>query len=203
MSIKPYRQNVGWHDVNGYIQGTEFVSVANVKKHLNINYSDDDSMISNLIVAAFRYIQDYTGNLYGDGDSQEFRFDWFETPSDGIYWVPVKVCGDSVDAADVFKGFDINDSADQVQETPTYIRMHGIIGFKFATQLSINPDSVAKLTAHIKPDNTPTQTIKQATIILAAHLYNNRDIVITGASISAELPFHLKALLDMEKIKLF
>ena len=90
---------------------------------------------------------------------KEFRFDWFETPSDGIYWVPVKVCGDSVDAADVFQEFDINDSADQVQETPTYIRVHGIIGFKFATQLSINPDSVAKLTAHIKPDNTPTQTI--------------------------------------------
>ena len=203
MSIKPYRQNVGWHDVNGYIQGTEFVSVANVKKHLNINYSDDDSMISNLIVAAFRYIQDYTGNLYGDGDSQEFRFDWFETPSDGIYWVPVKVCGDSVDAADVFKGFDINDSADQVQETPTYIRVHGIIGFKFATQLSINPDSVAKLTAHIKPDNTPTQTIKQAGIILAAHLYNNRDVIIPSSIISSELPFHLRALLDMEKIKLF
>lgn len=203
MSIKAYRQNVGWHDVNGYIQGTEFVSVANVKKHLNISYSDDDSMISNLIVAAFGYIQNYTGNLYGDGGSQEFHFDWFETPSDGIYWVPVKVCGDSVDAADVFQEFDINDSADQVQETPTYIRMHGIIGFKFATQLSINPDSVAKLTAHIKPDNTPTQTIKQAGIILAAHLYNNRDVIIPSSIISSELPFHLRALLDMEKIKLF
>lgn len=203
MSIKAYRQNVGWHNINGYATGQTWVSVDAVKKHLNINYSDDDGMISDLITAAFRYIQNYTGIIFSESNDKEFWFQWFEVPSDGIYWLPMKVHGDGVDVSTIFQEFDINDNADQVQDTPTYINMHGLLGFKFPNQLNITSDSVAKLTAHIRPDNTPTQTIKQATIILAAHLYNNRDIVITGASISAELPFHLKALLDMEKVKLF
>ena len=200
--IKPYRQECSFHYINQWSM-TELVTVGKVKNYLNISFSDDDTLISDLILTAGAYISEYTNNIFSDGDVAEIHVDWFDVPTDGIYWIPVKVLGRTIDPATIMQEYDINDGADQVQTNPTIIQYGGLCGLYWPDGLSINSDSVVKLTAHIKPNNVPTDDIQRAVIIMAAHLYNNRDVIIPSSIISSELPFHLRALLDMAKTKIF
>lgn len=199
--IQPYRQNLGYR-LNA-LQGYSLCTVTEVKKYLNISFNDDDAFIEQLIDSASAFIESYCNQIFAEADTKEYTIDWYELPSDGIFWIPFKFAQTGIDVTQLFTSFSKDDGATQINETPSYVIMDEIVGFKFASIPDTSNESIAKVSCVIKPDNETNGQIKHAAMILAGHFYNNRDIVVTGASISAELPFHVTALLNNNKIKLF
>ena len=199
--IQPYRQNLGYRSTNN--QPYNLCSTNEVKKYLNISFSDDDNFIDQLIASASSFIEAYCNQLFSEGQTKEYIIDWYEVPADGIFWIPFKFAAKGVDPSTLFTSFSKDDGATQIAEVPTYIKMDDIVGFKFSSIPDTTNESTAKISCTIQPDNESSGQVIHAAMILAAHFYNNRDIVATGTIISSELPFHLKAMLDNNKIKLF
>lgn len=199
--IQPYRQNLGYRLDS--IQPYNLCDTSEVKKYLNISFNDDDNFIDQLIDSASLYIQDYCNQIFSEPQTKQYIIDWYEVPTDGIFWIPFKFARTGIDVTQLFTSFYKDDGATQINETPTYIKMDELVGFKFDSIPTTSDDSTAKITCTIEPNNESSGQIKHAAMILAGHFYNNRDIVATGTIISSELPFHVQALLNNNKIKLF
>jgi hypothetical protein len=199
--IQPYRQNLGYRATNN--QTYNLCTTEEVRKYLNLSFTDDDNFIYQLILSASSFIEDYCNQIFSESQTKEYIIDWYEVPADGIFWIPFKFAAKGVDVTQLFISFYKDDGATQIAEVPTFIKMDDLVGFKFESMPDTLNESVVKISCTIQPDNEANGQVLHSAMILAGHFYNNRDIVVTGASVSAELPFHIKALLDNNKIKLF
>lgn len=209
MSLQ-YNQNGTYAVVDQADYDFLIVSVADIKKQLNISHSDDDDLILTLSHAAQNYVQDYLSKYINE---QVITYSTNELPIDNIIWVnrgPFMRGASGIDGNEglyVYIATEINVYDTLVKNTDyTYTIVDGLLRIQIINRPTLITTLYDALVVEYKcgwANQDIPKNIYQAITILAAHLYNNRDIVIVGASVSLELPFHLKALLDMERTKLF
>ena len=187
------------------------INLAQVKKQLNISHTDDNDLIEILIAAAQKYIQDYLGVFI---NKQSINYSTQTWPSDAIIWLtrgPYFYGATNIDKPAegliVKYATSINNYTILTKDVDyTYAIVDGNVRIQMLSLPSLITDVYnAIIVEHIcgwASADIPKPII-QAAIILAAHLYNNRDIVATGTIISSELPYSFRALLDMERNRIF
>jgi hypothetical protein len=155
-------------------------------------------------------VQDYLSKYINE---QVITYSTNELPIDNIIWVtrgPFIRGASGIDGNEglyVYIATEINVYDTLVKNTDyTYTIVDGLLRIQIINRptliTTLFDALVVEYTCGWSNANIP-KNIYQAITILAAHLYNNRDIVATGTIISGELPFSFRALLDMERTKLF
>jgi uncharacterized phiE125 gp8 family phage protein len=197
--VLPQRQDGTYTIVNQSTYDSLVASVAEVKSQLNISHSSDDTLIGILILTAQGYIQDYTGLYINE---QDIKYSCPLWPEDGVMWLTK---GPFTDAAELVLKY-YNSSNTEVTMVAGTDYTAFVVNDNLRIQLLNQPtvidtryDAINATVQMGWASNSIPKYIKQAVIIMAAHLYNNRDIVIVGASVSEELPYHLSAILAMYK----
>ena len=209
MSLQ-YNQNGTYAVVDQADYDELIVSVSDIKKQLNISHNSDDDLILTLSHAAQNYVQDYLSKYINE---QVITYSTNELPIDNIIWVtrgPFIRGASGIDGNEglyVYIATEINVYDTLVKNTDyTYTIVDGLLRIQIINRptliTTLFDALVVEYTCGWSNANIP-KNIYQAITILAAHLYNNRDIVATGTIISGELPFSFRALLDMERTKLF
>lgn len=172
------------------------VTVAQVKKQLNISHEDDDDLIELLISAAQDMFQVLTG-IYINRQSIFYKC---ATWPDGEIcltrgqWPDQEVINGEMSYYNSDNEIVICTDCDfYISNNTLRVRLHS------RPTLYDRGDAI-----YIEYDCgwvTPPKAVLHTIILLAAHLYNNRDIVIVGASLSEELPYTLTALINLYKVR--
>ena len=181
---------------------TDYITLAQIKTHLRVTSSDDDTYIGTLLNACF----DYISNLLGY-EIRKSTVDYFF--SDNVLHIPARILSitsvhyrdtngdlqawtdyDEVLTISANYGYDIT----LISEPDLYA-----YGWKYKVTVvegfGKSADSVD--VSKIFPDD-----IRHAIYLLAEHLYANRGSVLVGVN-AAELPINHNALISKYSIKEF
>jgi uncharacterized phiE125 gp8 family phage protein len=176
------------------------VTLAEAKNHLNIDYGDDDRLISGLIQAATDYIDGYNGILGGRAlVTQTWRVQLNAWPCDVIRLplAPVQSVSSITyyDADNVQQAFAASGNwALYSDVNAPYVAL--LSGGSWPTSYYTRLDAIAvTFVAGYGPAKAVPQAIKLAVMQLAAHWYENRETVNVG-NLTTELPFTSAALLS-------
>ena len=177
---------------------SEPLTTAEAKAHMNVTIADDDSYIDSLIVAARDYVQDIirrsliTQTLAASFDS--FAADCFELERGPVQAVNSITY---IDTLGVTQTLPVSDYlVDMVSSPPRITPAYGKSWPD--TRDQINAVTVTYVAGYGNAAAVP-QPIKQAMLLYIAHLYENRESVITGTSVT-EAPQSVRALLSPYKV---
>lgn len=171
------------------------VDVASVKKQLNITHSEDDDMIEDLIGAAQELYQNMTG-LFINRQTVIYKTDcWLDE-----FCLSRGPWPDLLAANVQMAYYNSDNDNTEFTDFDSYIN-NNTLRVRPLSQPNLYKRGDAVLIQFDCGWSTVPQDVKRAIIILAAHLYNNRDIVIVGASVSQELPFTITSLINMRKVQ--
>jgi uncharacterized phiE125 gp8 family phage protein len=177
------------------------ITLAEVKEHLRYTSTSEDSLIEDVYIpAAVSYVEGYTGRalvtrtIYGYFDRFPERKDFFELPLgevSSIVAIKYRAPGDSgydstlstahyylVIAELPMVGLNSNYSWPTVDEVKSAVRIEFVVG-----QDTEDVDPLLKLCC----------------AKLAAHFFENRNIVVFGSG-SSEMPYGLETLIDKFRI---
>jgi len=160
-----------------------------VKAHLNVDHTDDDTLIQAYIDAACSHIDGPRGTLGRAVWAQtlELRLDDFET------CIPLP-CG-PVSAITSVKYIDI-DGVEQTLNAATYaLAVDDLVLAYDEAWPTVRGDTDGVKIRYAAGFSTVPKAIEQALMLLIAHWYANRETVNVG-NITSELPFATRALLS-------
>lgn len=158
------------------------ISLEEAKAHLRVLSTDEDPYISSLIPAATRYCEQYQRRVYAQRDII-FVNDNFVSP-----WRLPLAPVSAIKA--IFVG--------GVALAESDFSLDGLGRVEIFSDIYIGEE--VKITAtcgYADVADTPTP-VRQAILLLAGHLYSNREAV--GDLKMAVLPFGVKELLDLERV---
>lgn len=180
----------------------EPVSLDEAKAHMRIDIDDDDALVAAMVTAARQWCESFrrqsfvtqtwalTVDAWPDEDGFALRHSPIQSVTSVVY---VDDAGDSatVDAADYV--------VDALGE-PGRVVLAASASWPSATLRVINGVTVTYVTGYGDADAVPV-VIKQAILLLAAHLYENREQ--STDVLLREIPFGVKALLWPERVFTF
>jgi len=173
---------------------TSVVATSELKTHLRITHSDDDTYIGVLRDAACEFVEDYTNRSITTPRTFEFNVDQFrgtiELPIGPLSSVTSISYKKSKSATDTFLA-----GADfyvDLERTPAVLR--------FPNPPTADPQAISpiRIVAEVGADRVPAK-VKQAIFLLVAHWYENRQSVVTG-TIATEVPLGIHSLLNPHRI---
>lgn len=172
--------------------GTDVVSLANMKEFLRVDHSDEDTTITALLDAAVSHVSDYTNRHIGTAASAIFYLE---------RWRPAALAyGPVVSITSVT----YNDTSGTLQTLDTskyYVQNHKddtcLIFFHDTPDLEDYNALPIRITASV--GGQPSNSIKHAVRMLVAHWYENRRAVITGPT-ATTIPLGVHSLLNTERI---
>lgn len=175
----------------------EPLTLAEAKEHLRVDFDDEDILISSLITAAREVVENQTGRALINR-TVCFGYDGFECEFKPIF--PPLQSVSSITYVDL-NGVEQTLSPDtyKVDKMSDPARITAAYNKSFPYSRCENGS--VKITAVVGygPDASYVpKTIKQAMLLLIAHLYENREAVVAGKSLS-EAPLTVKYLLSPYK----
>lgn len=180
----------------------EPVSLTEAKNHLRVDLSDDDSLISALIVAAREHAEAITRRAFIT-QTLKLSLDAFPANNGPIY-VPMP----PLQSVNSLKYFDtdgveqtLNEGKDYLvdnESEPGRITPAPDTGWP-ATQNRPNAVSVEFVAGFGDASKVP-QGIKQAILLMVGHWYENREAVTMQGNNAGELPMAVDSLLMMHRI---
>ena len=187
----------------------EPVTLAEAKQHLRVDISDDDTYIGALITAARQWVEEYLDRALV---SQQLTMRLDSFPYEFELPRPPMASSGTLTATTITYTLDpggsgtatpttttLSASTYRVDREDTPGRIRTIYGGTWPSHLS-DPNAVAVTWwagYGAEGSNVPA-AIRHAILILVGHMYEQRLAVLTG-SISKEIEFGVKALLDSQK----
>ena len=170
--------------------GSEPLTAAEAKAHLKVDVTDDDTLISALIVAAREYCEGY---LHRKLITQ--AWDWtvdrfpicFQLPFLPVSAVTSVKYYDTANALQT-----LSSSYYQVDLNSTPARIHLAYGYAWPSTYERSDAVVVRFSAGYANAGAVPQTIKQAMLLLIGHWYRSREAA--GAKLD-EIPMGVQALL--------
>lgn len=170
------------------------------KEHLRVDGSDEDALISGLIVAAREHCEGVQNRSYVTQTLEIALHAWpagrnIELPRPPLQQV------DSVTYVDADGVQTVWDPANYLVDTRSYVgSLHLARGTSWpsVTLPPINGIVVRYVAGYGDAAKVP-QKVKQAMLLLIGHWYEHREAVLTG-TISKEIEFAVSALLDPDKV---
>ncbi len=181
------------------VSGTDDVLLADVKKHLNVTFTDDDTYLTALISVSLSAVENYCRTHFIERDNEENigKFDtgiipsrlmtsFTHTPSDE------KITISYTDGT--AKTLDVKRSSIYTQTVNNYVYINNviIIGLVDSVPVDAGVDVVLKWKTGI---GLVDKAIKHARLLLIGTYYENRESDVLGLSTS-ELPQGIKFLLE-------
>ena len=175
------------------------LTTAEVKSHLKVDTTADDTLIDNLIVAATNSCQEYTNRFFLKTLITQYGDNWSDVSE--LFKSPVQTTLFNVkyyDTAGVLQNLDTSkytlDNVSQparLVEAPNESWPDHIDGINaIEVNYYVGVDTASEV------DNA----IKQALLLTIVHWYQNREAVIVGRQVN-EMPMSAKYLLDQYKIQ--
>lgn len=175
---------------------TEPISLAEAKLHLRVDHDDEDSLIESLIRAARKWCEDYQNRLYIT-QTVTAKIDSFpkcyimELPRPPLQSVDSITYTDTTGQEQALTDYIVDTSAEPARITPLYSEVWP------NTQAVINAVTVEYVAGYGDAEDVP-DVIKQAILLLAGHLYCNREQV--SQLRLQEVPFGVVSLLSMNRV---
>ena len=182
------------------ITGTDNVLLADVKKHLNVTFTDDDTYLTALIDVSLNAVENYCRTLFIERDNEEnigsFKYglipnrlmtSFTKSPSDE------KITISYTDGT--AKTLDVKKSSIYTQTDNNYVYINNsiIIGLVDIVPVDVGVDVLLKWKTGIA--GGMDKSIKHARLLLIGTYYENRESDVVGLSTS-ELPQGVKFLLE-------
>ena len=169
-----------------------------VKTHLKVDTTADDTLISALIVACTNSAQEYTNRFFLETTLDMFADEWKEIST---------LLKSPVTSVDSIKYFDQDDNQ-QTLDTSVYafdmVSMPARIFLKpnqSFPELSERKNAIeVRYKVGVSSASDVDQAIKQAVLLTIGNYYENRQAVVTG-TIATELPMNAKFLLDQYRVQ--
>ena len=178
---------------------TQPINIAETKKHLRIEHSDDDVLIDSLIKTAIAYV-DVKGALGKAMITQTWR-EWYSPNPTQIV-----VSLGPVQSVSAIKYYDADNTLQTdtlsnylVLGTSSRTTIKPKSGFTWPTTFA-RDDAIAieYVIGYGNSDTDIPATIRQALLMLVAHYYENRENELIG-TISKTLPFGFEDLINIER----
>ncbi len=172
---------------------TEPVTLTEAKAHLYVDTSNDDTMITSLIVAARVYAENYTRRAFIT-QTIKARYDHFQSFFE--MEKPPLISVSSITYIDTTGSTQTHSSSDydvDIYSTPA--RITEGYGTTWPSTRSSVPNTVTiEYVAGYGDASDVPNTIKQAMLMMIAHWFENRETTITGTT-AAVVPFGVDSLL--------
>ncbi len=178
---------------------TEPISIAEAKRHIRVEHSDDDVFIGSLIQVAVNYL-DATGTLGKAMITQT----WSECYGPNLSTVRLSL--GPVQSVSSIKYYDVNNTLQTdtltnyyIIGTKGYMTIYPKSGFTWPTVFK--RDDAIKITYVVGFGDTPATvpaTVRHAIKMLVAHYYENRENELIGVT-SKTIPFGIDALINTER----
>ena len=155
------------------------ITVEEAKAHCRIEHDAEDGLVSSLIAAAFRQIENRTGQAFEKADGAEMVLDELPSGTGGIElkWTPVRA-EQTLSAGDLsLDGRGVYPVLYPAAEWPA----------------SKSQRASVKVTADIGHAELPAD-VRAAALLIVGHLYENREAVVIG-TIATDLPMGVELLL--------
>tara|TARA_R100000664_G_scaffold31914_1_gene46070 strand:+ start:1830 stop:2408 length:579 start_codon:yes stop_codon:yes gene_type:complete len=175
------------------------VTTAEAKAHLKVDISDDDTLISNLIVSATQSAEDYTNRCFINTTLKMVADKWSEI--DTLYKSPVA-------SVTNIKYYDTANTQ-QTLASSVYI----VDNTSKPCRILLDEDQeypdladrkmgieVNYVVGETEDGTDASNLIKQAILLMVGHWYQNREAVVIGR-IATEIPMAAKMILDQYKIQ--
>jgi len=179
---------------------TEPVSLAEVKTHLRVDITDDDDLITALVVAAREYCEAFQNRAYIT-QTWELTLDEFpETPL--VIPKPPLQSVSSVKYIDYEGTETVFDAANYIVDTssePGRLTLAYGVTWPTVTLQRLNGVKITFTAGYGDSASDVPQTVKQAILLLVGHWYENREASLVG-SVSREIEFAVHALLWPERV---
>lgn len=178
---------------------TEPVTRTEAKLHCKVDVSADDALIDDAIAAARNWIEEYLSRALFTQTWTAVEDDWFEE-----MWLPRAAPLQSVTTLQYYAADGtLTTLSSSVYDTLTTGEPASIVRKPNQVWPALQSDRRARVIATYicgwdDVADIP-KAIKQATLLLVDHFYNNRGPVVTG-TISSELAFSVEALLASYRV---
>ena len=178
---------------------TQPIDIADAKKHLRVEHSDDDVLIDTLIKTAIAFV-DVKGALGKAMITQTWREWYAPNPSQ------IVVSLGPVQSVSAIKYYDADNALQTdtlsnylVLGTSTRTTVKPKSGFTWPTTF-VRDDAIAieYVVGYGDADTDVPATVKQALLMLVAHYYENRENVLVGTN-SRTIPFGFEDLINIER----
>jgi len=163
---------------------TEPVTLTEAKAHCRVDYTDDDTLITSLIVAAREYCEEITRRAFitqtWDYKKDRFKGDEIDLPKGPLISVTSVKYIDNTGTEQTL--------ATSEYDVRTYTSEQGEIGLAFSkfwpVVRAVDDAVTIRFVAGYGAASDVPQAIKQAMLMLIAHWYENRESVIAGITAS-------------------
>jgi uncharacterized phiE125 gp8 family phage protein len=178
----------------------EPLTLAEVKAHLRVTHSDEDDLITAYAVAARQWCEEYTRRSFID-TTWRMTMDSFTGDDDGSIWI---------ERADVRSITSVvytdSSGTQQTVAASVYAAQTGAPGRVYLRSGASWPTpaqtpasvSITFVAGYGAAASDVPRTVKSAILLMAANLYENREPVAVGASVSS-LPLSVESLLWSER----
>lgn len=182
----------------------EPVTVEEVKDHLRIDITTDDTLISNMITAARQYCEEIQGRAYLTQTWDWYMDDFPKTPIDVPYPPLQSVTHIKyTDTDDTETEVDSDDYRVDIYSEPGRINLAYGESWPSTTLKTIN-GVVIRFVAGWTGANKVKERTKIAIKMLVGHLYENREAFASDYRLKIqEVPLGLQTLIDVDRIYTF
>jgi uncharacterized phiE125 gp8 family phage protein len=185
---------------------TEPISTSEMKAHLRVDFSDEDTYIDTLIVTARKYCESYTNRVF---ITQTWRqnLDYFPTV--------IKLKVNPVVSLTSLKYYDTDESQQTITDSSANFQKdflsdvgsihEGLTNAFPSIGDTINPIEIITVCGYGAASDVPDD-IKHAIKLMVSHLYENREmvnVVIGGLAMQIEMPNVVKNLLAPYRVLTF
>lgn len=176
----------------------EPVAVANdLKTHLRIDHTDEDTYLAGLISAARTVFEDLTGRAL---ITQTWRLTLDAWPDDDDIEIPrwplqsvTSIVYYDTDGNSTT--WSSNEYLVDTESEPGRVVLKDSFSWPGASLRSMNPIQITYVSGLGDDADDVSEQIKQAIRLLAAHYYENREPVISTGSVPKEVPFTIESLI--------
>lgn len=182
------------------VTGTDNVTLADVKKHVNVTFADDDAYLTALISVSLNAVENYCRTHFIERENVENigKFDTglipsrlmtsiTHTPNDGIVTISY--------TDGTAKTLDVKKSSIYTRTDNNYVYINNVIIVGLLDSITVDPTVDVTLKWKTGISGTMDQAIKHARLLLIGTYYENRESDIIGLS-TGELPQGIKFLLE-------
>lgn len=183
---------------------TEPITLADAKLHLRVTGSDEDTLITNLIVAARQWCENFQRRTYVTQtlklylDCFPFRTQiWLPRPPLQTVTSVVYTDTEGSDTTFATTHYNVDDKAEPGRIVLAYNDV-----WPTATLQTANGVTITYVAGYGDEASDVPQTVKQAMLLMIGHWYENRETVLVG-SIGKQIEFAVESLLWQERVFVF
>jgi uncharacterized phiE125 gp8 family phage protein len=177
---------------------SNILTLSEVKAHIKVDTSDDDTLITNLLIACTNSAQEYTNRFFIATTIKMIADTWQETETLLKSKVTSIVSIQYYDVDDSLQTLSTSVYGSDLVSQPARIFLKPNQSFP---QLSERKGAIeVKYVVGQAGSDEVDDAIKQAVLLQIGNLYQNRQSVVTG-TIATELPMNAKFLLDQYRVQ--